>query len=44
MRGYEAMTDFLVGLAVMIFIALVATYLYAPDVFAHWLRLYVLTR
>ena len=30
------MRDYLVGLAVMIFILLFATYLFAPDVYHHW--------
>jgi len=32
------MRDLLVGLAVAIFIALVTVYVYAPDVFHHWIN------
>lgn len=32
------MRDLLVGLAVMVFVALFGTYLYAPDVFHHWIN------
>lgn len=31
------MRDLLVGLAVVVFVALFGTYLYAPDVFHHWI-------
>jgi hypothetical protein len=36
-RG-EVMRDLLVGLAVAIFIALVTVYIYAPQVFHHWVN------
>jgi hypothetical protein len=32
------MRDLLVGLAIMVFVALFGTYLYAPDVFHHWIN------
>jgi hypothetical protein len=32
----KAMRDYLVGLAVMIFVVLFATYLFAPDVYHLW--------
>ena len=36
------MRDYLVGLAVMILILLFATYLFAPDVYHHWVdRLFI---
>jgi hypothetical protein len=30
------MRDYLVGLAVMLFVVVFATYLFAPDVYHHW--------
>jgi hypothetical protein len=30
------MRDYLAGLAVMIFVAVFVTYLFAPDVYHHW--------